>query len=71
MAPRSATTNATVIGDGYGVTRYGLDANAGAHVLLASAPVGLQVMGYGQYTSYQYPGGLNLKQIAPPPPKPP
>jgi hypothetical protein len=39
----------------------------GAHVLDASAPVGIQVIGYGDYTSYQYPGGLNLGQIAPPP----
>jgi hypothetical protein len=41
----------------------------GAHVLKASKPVGLQVMGYGRYTSYQYPGGLDLKPIAPPPPR--
>ena len=40
---------------------------AGAHVLTASQPVGIQVMGYGSYTSYQYPGGLDLAQIAPPP----
>jgi hypothetical protein len=25
------------------------------------------VLGYGLYTSYQYPAGLNLKHIAPPP----
>jgi hypothetical protein len=41
--------------------------STGAHVLSASAPIGLQVMGYGSFTSYQYPGGLNLKMIAPPP----
>jgi hypothetical protein len=40
----------------------------GAHVLEATAPVGIQVVGYGEYTSYQYPGGLNLTAIAPPPP---
>jgi len=40
----------------------------GAHVVSASAPIGLQVLGYGSFTSYQYPGGLNLKTIAPPPP---
>ena len=39
----------------------------GAHVLTASAPFGLQVIGYGSYTSYMYPGGLNLSAIAPPP----
>jgi hypothetical protein len=42
----------------------------GAHVLIASQPVGLQVVGYGAYTSYRYPGGLNLAQIAAPPPPP-
>jgi hypothetical protein len=26
------------------------------------------VLGYGDYTSYQYAGGLNLLTIAPPPP---
>ena len=41
--------------------------NGGAHELSADAPVGVQVIGYGSYTSYQYPGGLNLKLIAPPP----
>ena len=29
-------------------------------MLTATAPVGIQVIGYGSYTSYQYPGGLNL-----------
>jgi hypothetical protein len=38
-------------------------------VLTSGKPVGLQVMGYGAYTSYMYPGGLDLSQIAPPPPK--
>ncbi len=63
------------IADGYGVVRLpltGVNPNGhGAHVLSASAPVGAQVLGYGAYTSYQYPAGLNLKQIAPPPPDPP
>ena len=36
----------------------------GAHVLEGSAPVGIQVMGYGDNTSYQYPGGLNLSSIS-------
>jgi hypothetical protein len=64
--------NAKPIADGYGIIRVSLNrvnvAGNGAHVLEASAPVGLQVIGYGDFTSYQYPGGLNLKQIAPPPP---
>jgi hypothetical protein len=61
------------IGGGYGALRVplaGVNASGnGAHVIVASAPVGLQVLGYGAYTSYQYPGGLNLKPIAPPPPR--
>jgi hypothetical protein len=59
----------TAIGDsGYGVRRVPLpDTHGGAHVLQASEPVGIQVMGYGNYTSYQYPGGLDLEVIAPPP----
>lgn len=42
---------------------------SGTHTLTSSEPVGLQVMGYGAYTSYQFPGGLNIKMIAAPPPK--
>ena len=56
---------------GLGVWRVTLGAGKnGAHTLVSQKPVGLQVMGYGSYTSYQYPGGLNLKLIAPPPPPP-
>jgi IgGFc binding protein len=56
------------IGSGYLVVRAKLGAGvSGAHVLTSDVPVGLQVLGYGQYTSYQYPGGLNLTPIAPPP----
>jgi len=55
----------------FGVARLQLGAGkSGAHVLTATSPVGIQVMGYGSYTSYQYPGGLDLKAIAPPPPPP-
>jgi hypothetical protein len=58
------------IGPNYGVSRVLLNVgNNGAHTLTASAPVGIQVIGYGAYTSYQYPGGLDLDAIAPPPPK--
>ncbi len=35
----------------------------GAHVLDAEQPIGVQVIGYGDNTSYQYPGGLNLEPI--------
>ncbi len=67
----AVTTPATPVGSELGVTRIRLGpGNQGAHVLTASEPVGLQVLGYGRYTSYQYPGGLNLKRIAPPPDTP-
>jgi len=43
----------------------------GQHELSATAPVGIQVTGYGRFTSYQYPGGLNLNLVSDPPPLPP
>ncbi len=53
----------------YAIYRTPLGAGVqGAHVLTSDKPVGIQVVGYGSYTSYQYPGGLNLTLIAPPPP---
>jgi hypothetical protein len=58
----------TAISSGFGVARVQLGSGTGgAHVLTSTKPVGIQVMGYGSYTSYQYPGGLNLGKIAPPP----
>ena len=58
------------VGSGeFGVARVKLGAGRdGAHILESDKPVGMQVIGYGSYTSYQYPGGLNLKRIAEPPP---
>jgi hypothetical protein len=65
-----ATAKFTAVGvAGLGVARIKLAAGQnGAHVITGSKPFGLQVMGYGAQTSYQYPGGLDLKGIAPPPP---
>jgi hypothetical protein len=61
-------TPAPISGSGFGVLRVKLGTGQnGAHVLVASNPVGLEVTGYGAYTSYTYPGGLDLKYIAPPP----
>jgi IgGFc binding protein len=63
----------TPIGDGpYGVIRVDLrktGGNSGAHTLTAEKPVGVQVLGFGDNTSFQYPAGVNLKLIAAPPPK--
>ncbi|HVH40772.1 MAG TPA: hypothetical protein VM925_00465 [Labilithrix sp.] len=57
------------IGSGYGVVRLDLTQTGsnGAHSLVASKPVGVQIIGYGDATSFQYPAGLNLKLIASPP----
>ncbi len=65
------TATPTPISSGFGIARQQLGpGNNGAHVLTSSAGVGIQVIGYGNYTSYMYPGGLNLNAIAPPPPPP-
>ena len=58
----------TAIGTtGYGIARIfpltagpGMDGN---HSITGDMPFGITVYGYGQYTSYWYPGGLDLKQI--------
>lgn len=64
------TVSGTQLGTtGYQVVRIKLDAGkGGAHTLTSDQPAGLQISGYGSYTSYQYPGGLNLLLIAPPVP---
>ena len=62
-------TPTPVTGTNFGVLRLKLDnTGTGAHTLKASNPVSIQVMGYGSYTSYTYPGGLDLQHISPPPP---
>ncbi|HTR49910.1 MAG TPA: IgGFc-binding protein [Kofleriaceae bacterium] len=52
---------------GYGLSRvYPLTAgpnNDGNHTIMGDMPFGITVYGYGQYTSYWYPGGLNLNTV--------
>jgi hypothetical protein len=49
---------------GYSVTRAALsNAGNGNHSISASQGIGISVYGYGQYTSYWYPGGLNLLKL--------
>ena len=38
---------------------------AGQHSISSDQPFGIVVYGYGQYTSYIYPGGLDFEQINP------
>jgi hypothetical protein len=65
---KPVTTAPTALSGGFGVTRLKLGPGmGGSHVLTGDKPFGLQVLGYGSYTSYQYPGGLNLGRIAPTP----
>jgi hypothetical protein len=67
----AVTVTGTQVGStGYGVFRIKLTGGTtnGAHTLESDQPAGLQILGYGSFTSYQYPGGLNLLSIAPPPP---
>jgi hypothetical protein len=71
MLDGAAVTTApkAISGTSFGVIRAKLGAGqSGAHVLTSDQPVGIQVVGYGSATSYQYPGGLDLRVIAPPPP---
>ncbi len=70
-APTGATVNLdsapvggfTAIGTtGYSVARVQLpNTNGGNHNIDSAAMVGISVYGYGQYTSYWYPGGMDLK----------
>ncbi len=66
----AVSATGTAIGStGYSVYRIKLSGGAmGAHTLDSDLPVGLQVIGYGSFTSYQYPGGVNLARIAASPP---
>ena len=40
-----------------------LSVPAGTHSIKASAPFGIEVYGLAPYTSYMYPGGLDVKEI--------
>ncbi|MCC6523185.1 MAG: IgGFc-binding protein [Polyangiaceae bacterium] len=51
-------------GSGYSVARVALsNAGSGDHTVDAPEAVGVSVYGYGQYTSYWYPGGQNVQLI--------
>jgi IgGFc binding protein len=70
-APNGATVNLdgapvggfTAIGTtGFDFARVQLpNTNGGNHTVDSADLVGISVYGYGQYTSYWYPGGMNLK----------
>jgi hypothetical protein len=50
-------------GSGYSVAHVALAAtNGGVHQAAGNQPFGIEVYGYGAYSSYMYPGGLNLNR---------
>jgi hypothetical protein len=53
-----------ISGSGYFSLRHQIDPGSHGIRSTSSATFGIAVYGYGQYTSYMYPGGLNLEQIA-------
>lgn len=61
----SAVPAGTPVGDsGYSIIHMPLDSSGtGNHVVDATDRVGISVYGYGRYTSYWYPGGLDLTQF--------
>ena len=62
--------DASDVGDSdYQVIRARLPAGgSGVHRIRADEPFGLVVYGYGRFTSYMYPGGLDLRRITVPGP---
>jgi hypothetical protein len=61
-APVTAFT--PIGGSGFGVARVQLGMGTmGNHRATSDMPFGISVYGYGQYTSYWYPGGLDLAEI--------
>ena len=52
----------SAIGDsGFGVAK--IKISGGSHTVESSKGVGIMVYGVGSYTSYMYPGGLNLNVL--------
>jgi hypothetical protein len=50
---------------GYRVARHMLPSDREVFRMQGTQPFGIVVYGYGVFTSYMYPGGLDLKKIAP------
>ena len=50
---------------GHRVARHRLPADREVFRIHGSEPFGIVVYGYGAFTSYMYPGGLDLRKIAP------
>lgn len=55
------TAGVALAGTPFSVTRY--TTTAGSHRMTADQPFGIKVTGTASYTSYMYPGGLDLNQL--------
>lgn len=62
-APEAVTGWSSIGNSGLRATR--VEIPGGTHHITASQPFGIVVYGYGSYTSYMYPGGLNFEEINP------
>lgn len=47
----------------FGIATARVEVSAGSHTMRSDVPFGVQVYGFGAYTSYMYPGGLDLAAI--------
>jgi hypothetical protein len=54
---------------GFSVARVSLRRDRDVHLATGDEEFGVQVYGYGQYTSFMYAGGLDLDRITEPPPR--
>ncbi len=52
--------------EGTTMSRTARPIRGGVHTIEGTAPFGILVYGFGSYTSYFYPGGLDLRLISPP-----
>ena len=43
--------------------RTNIEITGGVHDITSGDPFGIEVYGVGSYTSYMYPGGLDLKEV--------
>ena len=68
-APIDSSEFSPIGASGYAVARHQLSMTDN-HSITAPQPFGIVVYGYGEQTSYMYPGGLDVRALNPTPPPP-
>ena len=68
-APIDLSEFSPIGSSGYSVARHELSTTDN-HSITAPQPFGIVVYGYGEQTSYMYPGGLDVRALNPTPPPP-